>query len=243
MASRCSSAGAGAAAHLAGVTAAHTLLPVLGVPLDSSALQGLDALLATVQMPGGIPVATFSIGKAGARRTRRLFAGCDHCAQRCSGYATKLEQFPRRPVARRCPSVRSRQQCSSRRCCWSQGRSATVSPRLRNSYSRERSRAAFKSSQTWRRFSGVYWRRMYAGMQRRHQGDAAIFLNQLPRMRVIATSRPKQQARDAGLPSATMTFGLHRLRSDRRGTVGSLRSRRSRGVRLFGGRHFTMLQM
>jgi 5-(carboxyamino)imidazole ribonucleotide mutase len=59
-------AGAGGAAHLAGVTAAHTLLPVLGVPIDSSPLQGLDALLATVQMPGGIPVATFAIGRAGA---------------------------------------------------------------------------------------------------------------------------------------------------------------------------------
>ena len=66
--------GAGAAAHLAGVTAAHTLLPVLGVPIDSSALQGLDALLATVQMPGGIPVATFAIGKAGAKNAG-LFAG------------------------------------------------------------------------------------------------------------------------------------------------------------------------
>lgn len=65
--------GAGAAAHLAGVTAAHTLLPVLGVPIDSSALQGLDALLATVQMPGGIPVATFAIGKAGAKNAG-LFA-------------------------------------------------------------------------------------------------------------------------------------------------------------------------
>ena len=60
-------AGAGCAAHLAGVTAAHTILPVLGVPLESSALDGLDALLATVQMPGGIPVATFAIGKAGAK--------------------------------------------------------------------------------------------------------------------------------------------------------------------------------
>ncbi len=65
--------GAGAAAHLAGVTAAHTSLPVLGVPIDSSALQGLDALLATVQMPGGIPVATFAIGKAGAKNAG-LFA-------------------------------------------------------------------------------------------------------------------------------------------------------------------------
>ncbi|MFQ5417422.1 MAG: 5-(carboxyamino)imidazole ribonucleotide mutase [Myxococcota bacterium] len=67
-------AGAGGAAHLAGVAAAHTLLPVLGVPVDSSALQGLDALLATVQMPGGIPVATFAIGKAGAKNAG-LFAG------------------------------------------------------------------------------------------------------------------------------------------------------------------------
>jgi 5-(carboxyamino)imidazole ribonucleotide mutase len=66
-------AGAGSAAHLAGVTAAHTLLPVLGVPIDSSPLQGLDALLATVQMPGGIPVATFAIGKAGAKNAA-LFA-------------------------------------------------------------------------------------------------------------------------------------------------------------------------
>jgi 5-(carboxyamino)imidazole ribonucleotide mutase len=66
-------AGAGCAAHLAGVTAAQTLIPVLGVPLEGSALQGLDALLATVQMPGGIPVATFAIGKAGAKNAA-LFA-------------------------------------------------------------------------------------------------------------------------------------------------------------------------
>jgi phosphoribosylamine--glycine ligase len=58
--------GAGHAAHLAGVIAAHTSLPVIGVPIDSSALQGLDALLATVQMPPGIPVATMAIGKSGA---------------------------------------------------------------------------------------------------------------------------------------------------------------------------------
>jgi 5-(carboxyamino)imidazole ribonucleotide mutase len=66
--------GAGAAAHLAGVTAAHTLLPVLGVPIDSSPLQGLDALLATVQMPGGIPVGTLGIGKAGAKNAGLLAA-------------------------------------------------------------------------------------------------------------------------------------------------------------------------
>ena len=60
-------AGAGHAAHLAGVMAAHTPLPVVGVPIDSSCLQGLDALLATVQMPPGIPVATTALGKPGAR--------------------------------------------------------------------------------------------------------------------------------------------------------------------------------
>jgi phosphoribosylaminoimidazole carboxylase PurE protein len=60
-------AGAGWAAHLAGFIASQTTLPVLGVPIDSSALKGLDALLSTVQMPGGIPVATMSLGKAGAR--------------------------------------------------------------------------------------------------------------------------------------------------------------------------------
>jgi len=60
-------AGAGHAAHLAGVLAAHTSLPIIGVPIDSSCLQGLDALLATVQMPPGIPVATMAIGKSGAR--------------------------------------------------------------------------------------------------------------------------------------------------------------------------------
>jgi phosphoribosylaminoimidazole carboxylase PurE protein len=59
--------GAGAAAHLAGVVASETTLPIIGVPIDSSALQGMDALLATVQMPGGIPVATMAIGKAGAK--------------------------------------------------------------------------------------------------------------------------------------------------------------------------------
>lgn len=65
-------AGAGAAAHLAGVVAAHTTLPVIGVPLEGSPLHGLDALLATVQMPGGIPVATVAIGKAGARNAGLL---------------------------------------------------------------------------------------------------------------------------------------------------------------------------
>lgn len=58
--------GAGAAAHLAGVVAAHSTLPVIGVPIDSSPLQGFDALLSTVQMPPGVPVATVSVGAAGA---------------------------------------------------------------------------------------------------------------------------------------------------------------------------------
>ena len=58
--------GAGAAAHLAGVVAAHTTKPVIGVPIDATALSGMDALLATVQMPPGVPVATMAIGKAGA---------------------------------------------------------------------------------------------------------------------------------------------------------------------------------
>src|SRR5512139_4240176 len=66
--------GAGAAAHLAGVVAAESELPVLAVPLASSDLQGLDALLATVQMPGGIPVGTLAIGKAGARNAGLLAA-------------------------------------------------------------------------------------------------------------------------------------------------------------------------
>ena len=60
-------AGAGAAAHLGGVLASHTLIPVIGVPIPSSALKGVDALYSTVQMPGGIPVATMAIGKSGAK--------------------------------------------------------------------------------------------------------------------------------------------------------------------------------
>ena len=65
-------AGAGHAAHLAGVLAAHTTLPIIGVPIDSSCLQGLDSLLSTVQMPPGVPVATVSIGKSGARNAAIL---------------------------------------------------------------------------------------------------------------------------------------------------------------------------
>ena len=65
-------AAAGGAAHLAGVVAAHTLLPVLGVPMESASLRGLDSLLATVQMPGGIPVGTLAIGGPGATNAALL---------------------------------------------------------------------------------------------------------------------------------------------------------------------------
>jgi 5-(carboxyamino)imidazole ribonucleotide mutase len=67
-------AGAGGAAHLAGVIAAHTTLPVIGVPISATSLNGMDSLLATVQMPAGIPVATVAIGKAGATNAGVLAA-------------------------------------------------------------------------------------------------------------------------------------------------------------------------
>lgn len=64
--------GAGAAAHLAGVIASQTILPVIGVPLEATSLMGLDALLSTVQMPGGVPVAAMAVGKAGAKNAALL---------------------------------------------------------------------------------------------------------------------------------------------------------------------------
>lgn len=67
-------AAAGAAAHLAGVIAAHTVLPVIGVPINSSPLQGFDSLLSTVQMPPGVPVAAMAVGKAGAKNAAILAA-------------------------------------------------------------------------------------------------------------------------------------------------------------------------
>jgi phosphoribosylamine--glycine ligase len=87
--------GAGAAAHLAGVVAAHTTLPVIGVPIDSSALKGLDALLSTVQMPPGVPVATVSIGKPGATNAGVLAAqilgvGDEAMAKKLGEYKKKL---------------------------------------------------------------------------------------------------------------------------------------------------------
>ncbi|WP_428988390.1 5-(carboxyamino)imidazole ribonucleotide mutase [Methylocapsa aurea] len=67
-------AGAGGAAHLPGMTAAHTTLPVLGVPIETAALSGMDSLLSIVQMPGGVPVGTLAIGKAGAINAALLAA-------------------------------------------------------------------------------------------------------------------------------------------------------------------------
>jgi 5-(carboxyamino)imidazole ribonucleotide mutase len=74
-------AAAGGAAHLAGVCAAHTLLPVLGVPMESAALKGLDSLLSTVQMPAGIPVGTLAIGPAGARNAALLAVAILACSR------------------------------------------------------------------------------------------------------------------------------------------------------------------
>ena len=84
-------AGAGGAAHLAGVVAAQTLLPVLGVPIPSKYLKGLDSLLSIVQMPKGIPVATFAIGEAGAANAG-LFA-LAMLALNDAGLARRLQAF------------------------------------------------------------------------------------------------------------------------------------------------------
>src|SRR5437667_9511040 len=89
--------GAGAAAHLGGVVAAHTTLPVIGVPIDSSALKGIDALLSTVQMPPGVPVATVAIGKPGATNAGVLAAqmmalGDAALAEKLVAYKVKLAE-------------------------------------------------------------------------------------------------------------------------------------------------------
>jgi phosphoribosylamine--glycine ligase len=86
--------GAGAAAHLAGVVAAHSTRPVIGVPIDSSALKGLDALLSTVQMPPGVPVATVSIGKPGATNAGVLAAQIIGVAD--AGIAKKLDAYKKK---------------------------------------------------------------------------------------------------------------------------------------------------
>ena len=88
-------AGAGGAAHLAGVIAAHTTLPVIGVPIPSTPLNGMDSLLATVQMPAGIPVATMAIGKPGATNAGILAAQMialadSSVAKRFGAYKQKL---------------------------------------------------------------------------------------------------------------------------------------------------------
>ena len=90
-------AGAGAAAHLAGAMAANTTLPVIGIPIDSSSLKGLDALLATVQMPAGLPVATMAIGRAGAANAG-IFAA-QIIARRDPKVAAKLIEFKKEMAA------------------------------------------------------------------------------------------------------------------------------------------------
>lgn len=85
-------AGAGLAAHLAGATAAHTTKPVIGVPIDAGPLSGLDALLSTVQMPGGIPVATVAIGKTGAKNAAYLAAQILALADPALGKRIKTER-------------------------------------------------------------------------------------------------------------------------------------------------------
>ena len=84
-------AGAGGAAHLPGMTAAYTTLPVLGVPVESKALKGMDSLLSIVQMPGGIPVATLAIGTPGAKNAGLLAVSI--LANKHAGYREKLHAF------------------------------------------------------------------------------------------------------------------------------------------------------
>ncbi|MEZ5316469.1 MAG: 5-(carboxyamino)imidazole ribonucleotide mutase [Vicinamibacterales bacterium] len=90
--------GAGAAAHLAGVVAAHTTKPVIGVPIDSSALKGFDALLSTVQMPPGVPVATVAVGKPGATNAGVLAA--QMIALGDAGMAAKLVDYKKKLEAK-----------------------------------------------------------------------------------------------------------------------------------------------
>lgn len=84
-------AGAGGAAHLPGMTAAHTVLPVLGVPVQSRALNGLDSLLSIVQMPRGVPVGTLAIGRSGAKNAALLAIAI--LGNKRPEYREKLEQF------------------------------------------------------------------------------------------------------------------------------------------------------
>ena len=90
-------AGAGGAAHLPGMVAAHTTLPVLGVPVESKVLKGVDSLLSIVQMPAGIPVATLAIGTAGARNAALLAASI--LALHCPEIRMRLESFRAKQTA------------------------------------------------------------------------------------------------------------------------------------------------
>lgn len=90
-------AGAGGAAHLPGMTAAKTTLPVLGVPVQSKTLNGLDSLLSIVQMPAGVPVATFAIGKAGA--TNAALTAAAILALKHADIGTRLEAFRQQQTA------------------------------------------------------------------------------------------------------------------------------------------------
>lgn len=102
-------AGAGAAAHLAGSIAAQTTLPVIGVPLDSSSLKGMDALLATVQMPAGVPVATMAVGAAGAKNAAILAAQI--LATSDSEMEARLEKFKKKlasEVAEKAEALRNK---------------------------------------------------------------------------------------------------------------------------------------
>jgi len=97
--------GAGAAAHLAGMVAGHTTKPVIGVPIDSSPLLGLDALLSTVQMPPGVPVATVAVGKSGATNAGVLAAqilalGDQAIAERLDAYKRRLAEKVEQAAAR-----------------------------------------------------------------------------------------------------------------------------------------------
>jgi len=106
-------AGAGGAAHLAGVLAAHSTLPVIGVPLDATLFKGMDAYLSTLQMPPGIPVATVSIGKWGARNAgilalQILAVGDPKLGQYLKGFKVKLRQG----VLEKDRQVRKKRECA-----------------------------------------------------------------------------------------------------------------------------------
>ncbi len=105
-------AGAGGAAHLPGMTAAKTALPVLGVPVETKALQGMDSLLSIVQMPAGIPVGTLAIGRAGAVNAALLAAAI--VARTDAGVAERLRDYPRRADDGGARRSRSRRVTSSR---------------------------------------------------------------------------------------------------------------------------------